>query len=85
MKSIGLNIAFLFVIYITASVAQQPADYRHGVFSFNVNLSDYSFLKTVQDSSFTKAIQQKDWLKPGNKSFGIGASYWKGFTKHIDF
>ncbi|MEI7735284.1 MAG: OmpA family protein [Ferruginibacter sp.] len=85
MKSIFLNLVILFVISITASVAQQPADYRHGVFSFNVNLSDYSFLKTVKDSSFTKAVQQKDWLKPGNKSFGIGASYWKGLTKHIDF
>jgi outer membrane protein OmpA-like peptidoglycan-associated protein len=48
-------------------------------------MSDYSFLKTVKDSSFTNAIKQKDWLKPGNKSFGVGVSYWHGLTNHIDF
>jgi outer membrane protein OmpA-like peptidoglycan-associated protein len=86
MKSIYLIAVFLLTIFCTTPRAQQPAaDYKHGVFSFNINLSDYSFLKTVRDSSFTNAIKQKDWLKPGNKSFGIGASYWKGLTKHIDF
>jgi outer membrane protein OmpA-like peptidoglycan-associated protein len=80
---------FLIVcVFCTCSIpvlAQHSAAKKTGIFSFNINMSDYSFLKTVQDSSFTKAIKQKDWLKPGNKSFGIGASYWKGLTRHIDF
>lgn len=86
MKSISLTTVFLIAIFCTTASAQQSAaDDKHGVFSFNINLSDYSFLKMVRDSSFTSALKQKDWLKPGNKSFGVGAGYWKGLTGHIDF
>src|SRR4051812_5652594 len=62
------------------TVAKKP-----GMFSFNASLADYAFLKTVRDSSLTNAIKQKDWLKPSNKSIGLGVSYWKGLTAHIDF
>ena len=85
MKPITLVAAFIFCTCNTPVLAQQPAVKKFGSFSFNVSLSDYNFCKTVKDSSFTKAIRQKDWLKPANKSFGIGVGYWKGLTKRIDF
>jgi OOP family OmpA-OmpF porin len=69
----------------TLSVAQKYPAKKQAMFSFNASLSDYSFLKTVRDSSFTNAIKQKKWLKPANKSIGLGLSYWKGLTAHIDF
>jgi OOP family OmpA-OmpF porin len=66
-------------------LAQKNTAKKLGMFSFNASLSDYTFLKTVRDSSFTNAIKQKGWLKPANKSIGLGISYWKGLTAHIDF
>ena len=85
MKQLTFIIVFVLCLFFSVTKAQQASNFYHAVFSLNVNLSDYSFLKTVKDSSFSNAIKQKDWLKPGNKSFGIGASYWKGISKHIDF
>jgi outer membrane protein OmpA-like peptidoglycan-associated protein len=66
-------------------LAQKKSAKKLGMFSFNASLSDYTFLKTVKDSSFTNAIKQKGWLKAANKSIGLGLSYWKGLTAHIDF
>ena len=85
MKLIPIVAAFLFCICNIPVLAQQPGTKKPGSFSLNVSLSDYNFCKTVKDSSLAKALRQKNWLKPANKSFGIGASYWKGLTKHIDF
>lgn len=85
MKSIKYIITAIICTNSIVLCGQTTVANKNGIFSFNLNLSDYSFLKTVKDSSFSKALQQKDWLKPGNKSFGIGVSYWKGLTKHIDF
>ena len=85
MKPAFLLTAVIFFLCMPMVRAQQQAEKKERMFSFNVTMSDYSFLKTVKDSSLSNAIQQKDWLKPGNKSFGIGASFWKGLTTHIDF
>ncbi len=84
MRSI-ITAAIIFCTCSTPLFAQQSAAKKTGLLSFNINMSDYSFLKLAQDSSFSKAIQQKDWLKPGKKSFGVGIGYWKGLTQHIDF
>jgi OOP family OmpA-OmpF porin len=84
MKRALLLINTIFFLS-TAMLAQKKTAKKLGMFSFNASLSDYSFLKTVKDSSFTNAIKQKGWLKPANKSIGLGVSYWKGLTAHIDF
>src|ERR1700690_3912944 len=85
MKSITLAAAFIFCICNTHVLAQQTADKKPGSLSFSISLSDYNFCKVVKDSSLAKAMKQKGWLKPSDKSFGIGIAYWKGITKHIDF
>ena len=85
MKPIILVTAFALFMGSSTVWAQQHAAKKHGQLSFNINLSDYTVLKTIHDSSFARALKQKDWLKPANKSFGIGLSYWKSLTKHIDF
>ena len=84
MKKVLLP-AIVILFFNPCGLKAQKQQKNHGMFSFNVTMADYSFLKTVKDSSLNKAIQQKDWLKPGNKSFGIGVSFWKGLTAHIDF
>jgi outer membrane protein OmpA-like peptidoglycan-associated protein len=85
MKSITLAASFIFCTCNTHILAQQTAGKKPGSLSFNVSLSDYNFCKFVKDSSLAKAMKQKGWLKPSDKSFGIGIAYWKGLTKHIDF
>src|SRR5690242_309216 len=84
MKRALLLITSIFSL-CTLTVAQKHPAKKQGMFSFNASLSDYAFLKTVADSSFTTAIKQKGFLKPANKSVGLGISYWKGLTAHIDF
>lgn len=54
------------------------------MFSYSVNLSDYSFFKSAKGASFGKAFKQKGFFRPGSSSFGFGVSYWKGLTSNID-
>lgn len=83
LKPVIVLLACVFQLYpIFAQVNTKPVK---GNFSFNISLSDYSFLKTVKDSSFNNAIKQKDWARPGKQSFGFGISYWRMITGHIDF
>src|SRR4051794_587269 len=84
MKRALLLIAGIFFISTVVLSQKHPAK-KQSMFSFNASLSDYTFLKTVRDSSFTKAIKQNGFLQPANKSIGLGVSYWKGLTAHIDF
>lgn len=53
--------------------------------SYSVNISDYNFVRLAKDSSISSAFSQKGLFKSGTSSFGIGLSYWKGLTGHIDF
>ncbi|MGF2414531.1 OmpA family protein [Ferruginibacter sp.] len=84
MKPAFLFTAIIIVLSVPLAYAQKAAK-KPGMISYNISLTDYSFIKLVKDSSLGNAIKQKDWLKPGNKSFGLGISYWKGLTSHIDF
>lgn len=52
--------------------------------SYNISFSDYRFPQLISDSSASKAFNQGDWYKPGNMSFGIGLSYWRGLTQKLD-
>lgn len=52
--------------------------------SYNISFSDYRFPQLISDSTASKAFNQGDWYKPGNKSFGVGLSYWRGLTQKID-
>ena len=62
----------------------QKAFQKLGLFSYNISLADYSFVKHVKDSSFSYAFKQKSIFKSGNSSFGITVSYWKTLLPHID-
>jgi outer membrane protein OmpA-like peptidoglycan-associated protein len=73
-------------ILATSSIfAQEQSVKKPKLFSYNISFSDYSFPKQIKDSTLSKAFHHNDWLKPGNKSFGMGVSYWKGLSSHIDF
>ncbi|HLP35629.1 OmpA family protein [Lacibacter sp.] len=52
--------------------------------SYNISFSDYRLPQLISDSTAGKAFNQGDWYKPGNKSFGVGLSYWRGLTQKID-
>jgi len=67
----------------TAVLGQQTAT-RPGSVYFNINMSDYSFAKAIRSSSLGKTVNQKEWLKPGGKSFGLGVGYWRALGSHID-
>lgn len=83
MKSNQVLAALLF-FYATTLPAQQTNIKKSRLLSFNISLSDYNLPGHLNDSAFSKEYSNEDWLKPGNKSLGIGVSYWKGFTPHID-
>ena len=84
MKPTNLLTA-LALMCSTFVFAQKKDHTKPRLISYHISFSDYSFPKQIMDSSLNKAFQQKDWYKPGNKSFGIGLSYWKGLTSNIDF
>lgn len=65
--------------------AQKKITKKPRLLSYNISFADYRFPGQIRDSSLSKAFKQNEWYKPGNKSFGIGLSYWKGLTPHIDF
>lgn len=82
----GFILVFMLIsVGIISTKAQNKADRKRGMLSFNVNLSDYGFIKSAKDSSFSAAFKRKAVLKSGNTSFGLGVSYWRGLNSHIDF
>jgi len=79
-----IAITALCCICSNTVLGQQQAA-KPGSLYFNINMSDYSIASAVKKSSPGKTTDQKEWLRPGGKSFGIGAGYWKTLTSHIDF
>lgn len=84
-----LKIALLLCFSTTLVYGQKKGlkstDKKPGMFSFNINYSDYGFFKAMNDSSLSYAFNRKGLFKSGNSSFGFGASYWKGLGSHFDF
>jgi outer membrane protein OmpA-like peptidoglycan-associated protein len=78
------KIALLLCLCNSLVFAQKKTEKKHSVISYSVIISDYSFFKSAKGASFGKAFKQKGFFNPGNSSFGIGVSYWKGLTSHID-
>jgi OmpA-OmpF porin, OOP family len=64
--------------------AASKADKKKGLLTFNVNYSDYGFVKAVKDSSISYAFNRKGLFKSGSSSFGFGVGYWKGLGSHFD-
>lgn len=84
MKHLALAAAAV-ILLSHSSTAQQPQSKKPAQLSFNISFSDYNTPALIQDSSLSKALNGTDWLNPGRKSFGIGASWWKQLTAKIDF
>ncbi|MFT3844629.1 MAG: OmpA family protein [Lacibacter sp.] len=84
MKPTRILTVLALFISIAVQAQKNPAKKR-GTLSFNINLTDYTFPAEIKATSVSKAFQKGDWYKPGNKSFGLGVSYWKGLAKKIDF
>lgn len=78
-------LSLLFFSICTTTLAQNKAEKKRGMLSYSINFSDYNFIRLAQDSSISAAFNQKGIFKSGNSSFGLGVSYWKGLTGHIDF
>lgn len=82
------KIALLLCLSTTLVYGQKKtsnkADKKKGMLSFNINYSDYGFVKAVKDSSISYALNRKGLFKSGNTSFGFGVSYWKGLSSHFD-
>ncbi|MBP6687812.1 MAG: OmpA family protein [Lacibacter sp.] len=83
MKPNRLLTAITLMCVITAHAQQQQLK-KPALLSYNISFSDYRFPQLISDSTLSKAFNQNDWYKPGNKSFGIGFSYWRGLTEKID-
>lgn len=79
-----LKIASLFCISSTVICAQN-IEKKRGMLSYSANYSDYGFTKALKDSSISAAFNRKGQFKSGSSSFGIGLTYWKGLSSHIDF
>ncbi len=79
------KLTFLALLSSTFAFSQVKLGVKPQIFSFNISLSDYSFPGQIKDSSLSVALKQKEWYKPGEKSFGLGISFWKGLTQKVDF
>jgi outer membrane protein OmpA-like peptidoglycan-associated protein len=84
MKPVFLLTSLALIIGVSSVSAQKKSVKKSSAIVFNINLSDYSFLKNVKDSSLSKTISQKGWLKPADKSLGVAIGVWKKLTPHID-
>lgn len=83
MKPVQLAVMLLLCLGFSAK-AQKFTSKKQGLFTYNISLSDYSFLKRTRDSSFSYATNKLDVFKSGSTSFGVMVSYWKGLNAHID-
>lgn len=86
-KYFKITLLFCFctaLVYGQKKKTSNP-DKKKGMLSFNVNYSDYGFVKAVKDSSISYAFNRKGLFKSGNSSFGFGVSYWKGLGSHFDW
>jgi outer membrane protein OmpA-like peptidoglycan-associated protein len=84
MKYLASVLCLLLLSFAQVN-AQQSTTKKPAVLSFTLSFSDYNTPALIRDSSFSKAFKGTGWLNPGKKSFGIGVSWWKQLTPHIDF
>ncbi len=76
---------FAALLFCNSISAQQKKTGKAPLFSYNITFSDYRLPGQIKDSSFSTALENGDWYKPGKKSFGMGISWWKALSTHIDF
>jgi OmpA-OmpF porin, OOP family len=84
MRSLLLITALGLCVACNHARAQDKPRSKPGIFSFNFNYSDYSFIRTAQDSSFSSALKREGIFRSGNSSFGVGVSYWRSLGSHVD-
>lgn len=83
----NLRISLLSLIFTCLCIhvaAQDKTAKKRGMLAYSLNLSDYNFVRLAKDSSISAALNQKGLFKSGSSSIGIGVSYLKGLTSHID-
>ena len=85
MNARFFSIAILFCSLNNQVLAQNKTVKKRSMLAYNINFSDYNFVRMAKDSSFNAAFKQKNRFKSGNSSFGLGVSYWKGLNSYVDF
>lgn len=76
---------FFAALFCNMAVQAQSGNKKPARLSYNVTFSDYRLPATIKQTSLSEALQQKDWYKPGTKSFGMSVAWWKQLTPHVDF
>lgn len=76
---------FLAALFCNTAAQAQSNSKKPALLSYNVTFSDYRLPAAISQTSLSDALQQKDWYKPGTKSFGLSVAWWKQLTSHIDF
>lgn len=84
-RSIFMNnltrLSMLFLLISSTVAAQQTS----GSYIFDFNVTDYQLAKTSDGTTLQQNIKNLGSFKPGDKSFGLGLSYQKPFTKHMSW
>jgi outer membrane protein OmpA-like peptidoglycan-associated protein len=79
-------LASLIAIYlILPSTFAQDDEIRPMGLGISFFLNDFATANRIRTTSLNSVLRDKKWAKLREMSPGIGISYFKGLTKHVDF
>jgi OmpA-OmpF porin, OOP family len=78
--------AIFFAIYLfTPDLQAQDDEIRPAAIGVSFILNDYTTANRIRSTSLSRVFSANSWGKFKEMSPGIGLSYFKGLSKHIDF
>lgn len=78
----NLIVISIVLLLISGTTAAQT---KNSSFIVDFNITDYQLAKTSNGSTIPQNIKNFSSFKAGDKSFGLGISYHKPFTKHMSW
>lgn len=78
-----LAVLFCFCVLSTVSAQDKPIRPRALGLSFIMN--DFATAQRIRTGSLSRVFAQKQWARFSEMAPGLGVTYFKGLTPHIDF
>lgn len=78
-------LSLIAIASVVSAFAQRGAYKRPAAIGFSVLGVDYVTPQRIRSTSLTSVLNNKQWAKGREMQLGVGLSYFKGLSDHIDF